>query len=227
MWADEAVPRLQALGLGSDGGRAGRTGWPGSANRRSPSCSARRCSGRPTRSSRRTPGPRRSTSGSRPSRPTTTSAEDARRSGGRGVARGTLGDYVWATGETTWSDAIGARLGELGWTLAVVEIGTGGSVAALFGDAPWLRFDESIAAEAPAATAHGSRADGPDGDDAPTRPTRQRPTTSSATRGGPASSAARTSASPSGPGRASGDTAVSIAVVDAVRRAPASGASSS
>ena len=72
-----------------------------------------------------------------------------------GVVEAKLGGYVWARGETTWSDAIGARLVELGWTLAVVEIGTGGSLAALFGDAAWLRFDESIAAEAPAATAHG------------------------------------------------------------------------
>lgn len=65
-----------------------------------------------------------------------------------------LGDHVWATGETTWADAIGARLRELGWTLAVVEIGTGGSVATVLGDADWLRFDETIAANAPAATAH-------------------------------------------------------------------------
>jgi competence/damage-inducible protein CinA-like protein len=65
-----------------------------------------------------------------------------------------LGEHVWATGEATWSDAIGARLGELGWSLAVVEIGTGGSVDALLGDAGWLRFDESVAADAPAATAH-------------------------------------------------------------------------
>jgi hypothetical protein len=61
---------------------------------------------------------------------------------------------VWATGETTWSDAIGARLGELGWTLAIVEIGTGGSLDALFGDASWLRFDETISPDAPAAEAH-------------------------------------------------------------------------
>jgi competence/damage-inducible protein CinA-like protein len=65
-----------------------------------------------------------------------------------------LGDHVWATGETTWADAIGARLGELGWTLAVVEIGTGGSVGMVLGDADWLRFDETMAANAPAATAH-------------------------------------------------------------------------
>ena len=67
-----------------------------------------------------------------------------------------LGSYVWATGETTWGDAIGTRLGELGWTLAAVEIGTGGSVGALFGDAPWVRFDETIATDAPAAAAHGT-----------------------------------------------------------------------
>jgi nicotinamide-nucleotide amidase len=71
------------------------------------------------------------------------------------VVLGHLGDHVWATGETTWSEAVGARLGELGWTLAVVEIGTGGSLDALLGDEPWLRFDESIAPESPAAEAHG------------------------------------------------------------------------
>jgi hypothetical protein len=71
------------------------------------------------------------------------------------VVIGHLGDHVWATGETTWSEALGARLGELGWTLAVVEIGTGGSLDALLGDEPWLRFDESIAPESPAAASHG------------------------------------------------------------------------
>jgi nicotinamide-nucleotide amidase len=70
-----------------------------------------------------------------------------------------LAGYVWATGETTWSDAIGARLGELAWTLAVVEIGTGGSLDALFGDAPWLRFDETISPDAPAAVAHARPSD--------------------------------------------------------------------
>ena len=80
-----------------------------------------------------------------------------------------LGAYVWATGATTWSEAIGDRLDTLGWTLAGVEIGTGGSVNTLFGDAPWVRFLESIAPEAPAATAHGTAADieEPDGDDVP------------------------------------------------------------
>ncbi len=70
-----------------------------------------------------------------------------------------LGGYVWASGDTTWSQAIGQRLTELDWTLAIVEIGTGGSLDALFGDAEWLRFDESIAPEAPAATEHGPAPD--------------------------------------------------------------------
>lgn len=77
------------------------------------------------------------------------------------IVRDHLGGHIWATGETTWSQALGARLGELGWTLAAVEIGTGGSVNALFGDAPWVRFDESIATDAPAAAAHGAEPDGP------------------------------------------------------------------
>ena len=71
-----------------------------------------------------------------------------------------VGRYVWATGNTTWAEAIGARLGELGWNLAAVEIGTGGSLAALLGDAPWVRFDEVMAPEAPAAHAHGGHGDG-------------------------------------------------------------------
>ena len=53
-----------------------------------------------------------------------------------------LGEHVWAEGDTTWSQAIGERLGSLGWRLAVVETGTGGQVAALFGDVPWLALAE-------------------------------------------------------------------------------------
>jgi len=66
-----------------------------------------------------------------------------------------VGEYVWSTGETTWSEAIGSRLEVLGWTLAAVEIGTGGSLGALLGDAAWFRFNETISPEAPAARAHG------------------------------------------------------------------------
>ena len=69
-----------------------------------------------------------------------------------------VGEHVWATGETTWSQAIGARLGELGWTLAAVEIGTAGALGELIGDTAWFRFDEAIAPEAPAARAHAAEA---------------------------------------------------------------------
>ncbi|MDO8485168.1 MAG: hypothetical protein Q7S35_09510 [Candidatus Limnocylindrales bacterium] len=69
-----------------------------------------------------------------------------------------VGEYVWATGETTWSEAIGARLGELGWNLAAVEIGTAGSFGTLLGDAAWFRFDETISLDAPAARAHARKA---------------------------------------------------------------------
>jgi nicotinamide-nucleotide amidase len=67
-----------------------------------------------------------------------------------------VGEYVWATGDTTWSQAIGARLGALGWTLSAVEIGTAGSLGELLGDAEWFRFVESIVLDAPAARAHGN-----------------------------------------------------------------------
>lgn len=81
-----------------------------------------------------------------------------------GAARSVLdlvGDHVWSTGETTWSGAIGNRLDELGWTLAIVEIGSAGQLASLIGDASWLRFSEALAADAPVALAHG---DDPHGD---------------------------------------------------------------
>ena len=53
-----------------------------------------------------------------------------------------LGDHVWATGSETWADAIGARLGERGWRLALAELGTRGQVTTLFGDVDWLALAE-------------------------------------------------------------------------------------
>ena len=44
-----------------------------------------------------------------------------------------LGRYVWATGETTWADAVSAALEQRGWTLAIVELGMGGALTALLG----------------------------------------------------------------------------------------------
>ncbi len=100
----------------------------------------------------------------------TTSAEDLVETASQAVL-GLVGDHVWATGETTWSGAIGQRLQELGWTLAVVEIGSAGQLASLLGDAPWLRFSEALAADAPGALAHGDDTDGdPTGAEAPSGP---------------------------------------------------------
>ena len=56
--------------------------------------------------------------------------------------RARLGDHIWATGETTWSEAIGARLAQLGWTLATLEVGTGGTLVHLLGPVPWLASAE-------------------------------------------------------------------------------------
>jgi nicotinamide-nucleotide amidase len=67
---------------------------------------------------------------------------------------GLVGDHVWAEGETTWSEAIGAELTARGWTMACVEIGTGAALTALLGDPGWLRLTESLAADAPAAAVH-------------------------------------------------------------------------
>jgi nicotinamide-nucleotide amidase len=46
--------------------------------------------------------------------------------------------HVWATGQTTWAEAIGSRLAELDWTLATVEIGTAGTLVGLLGELPML-----------------------------------------------------------------------------------------
>ncbi|TAK03021.1 MAG: hypothetical protein EPO36_00300 [Chloroflexota bacterium] len=45
-----------------------------------------------------------------------------------------VGDHVWGRGDVTWAAAIGERLAERGWRLAVVELGTRGSVLALLGE---------------------------------------------------------------------------------------------
>jgi nicotinamide-nucleotide amidase len=71
----------------------------------------------------------------------------------------TVGGHVWAEGDTTWPEAIGTALTERNHALAIVEVATGGSLAALLGDRDWLRFSESLAQETATARAHGT-ADG-------------------------------------------------------------------
>jgi nicotinamide-nucleotide amidase len=54
-----------------------------------------------------------------------------------------LAANIWATGDQTWSGAIGARLSERGWRLALVELGTRGQMTTLLGDVDWLAIAET------------------------------------------------------------------------------------
>lgn len=56
------------------------------------------------------------------------------------IVRERLGEHIWAEGDTSWAAAVGERLAERGWRLAVEEIGTAGQVAVLFGDVTWLEL---------------------------------------------------------------------------------------
>jgi nicotinamide-nucleotide amidase len=49
-----------------------------------------------------------------------------------------VGEHVWARGDMRWPDAIDIRMADLGWRAACTEIGLGGELLALCGDAPWL-----------------------------------------------------------------------------------------
>ena len=73
------------------------------------------------------------------------------------VVREKLGDHIWATGETTWGEAIGDRLAELGWTLATLELGTGGALAHLLGALPALASAE-VRATVPGTLVEAARA---------------------------------------------------------------------
>ncbi len=61
--------------------------------------------------------------------------------------------WIFARGEATWPDVLGGRLA--GRSLAVVEAGTGGQLAALLGSAPWFVRGEVLPGAERAA--HGSR----------------------------------------------------------------------
>jgi nicotinamide-nucleotide amidase len=69
-----------------------------------------------------------------------------------------LDGHVWAEGTMTWPGAIEEALGP-GGTLAVVEVATGGTFAALLGDRDWVTFTESLGASTATARDHAT----PDG----------------------------------------------------------------
>ena len=67
-----------------------------------------------------------------------------------------LDGHVWSEGETTWADAIGEALSVRRSSLAIVEVGTAGALAVLFGDRSWIRIAESFSADGPVAREHGT-----------------------------------------------------------------------
>jgi nicotinamide-nucleotide amidase len=84
--------------------------------------------------------------------------------------RSLLAKHVWGEGETTWSQAIGNALEERGWTCSIVEVGTGGSLATLLGDVPWLRLAETLSVDAPGAAHHPDAEGTPTTGSAPSTP---------------------------------------------------------
>ena len=143
MWSDEVLPRLRARGLGSDA--AARTfrltgiGESAVAEILGEELLRRRDPEIATYARLEAVDVRVSASGA-DARGTTA---EVRVEEAAAVVSERLGDYIWAEGDTTWADAIGARLGALDWRLAIDETGTGGQVAALLGDVPWLTLVEA------------------------------------------------------------------------------------
>jgi nicotinamide-nucleotide amidase len=143
MWADEALPRLRALGLGTD--MAVQTfRLTGIGESQVAEILGEEMLRRPdpevaTYARVEAVDIRVSASGAGDDG---TSAAD-RVAVASAVVRDRLGGYIWAEGDTTWSTAVGRRLGELGWRLAVDETGAGGQVGLVLGDGEWLALVES------------------------------------------------------------------------------------
>jgi nicotinamide-nucleotide amidase len=58
-----------------------------------------------------------------------------------------LGKYIWATGDTTWAEAVTTALTDRGWTLAFAERGMGGALTALLGGLDAVLRTESAASD--------------------------------------------------------------------------------
>jgi nicotinamide-nucleotide amidase len=71
-----------------------------------------------------------------------------------------LAEHVWAEGSQTWADAIGARLADRGWRLALTELGTRGQVVTLFGDVDWISLAEARPDDRASDTEPGNQDDG-------------------------------------------------------------------
>jgi hypothetical protein len=54
------------------------------------------------------------------------------------VVLAAVGKHVWGRDSDTWPGVLSRELSARGWTVALVEAGTGGSTMRLLGDAQWL-----------------------------------------------------------------------------------------
>lgn len=63
------------------------------------------------------------------------SGERAAVTAAEAAIRSALDEHIWATGDTSWAEAIAEALRSRSWRLATVEIGTRGSLVALLGEA--------------------------------------------------------------------------------------------
>jgi nicotinamide-nucleotide amidase len=57
-----------------------------------------------------------------------------------------VGRHVWGHGYDTWPAVLGRELERRGWSVALVEIGTGGAAVRLLDEAPWLTSTRTVAA---------------------------------------------------------------------------------
>jgi nicotinamide-nucleotide amidase len=57
-----------------------------------------------------------------------------------------VGRHVWGHGNDTWPAVLGRELDRRGWSVALVEIGTGGAAARLLDEASWLTSTRTVAA---------------------------------------------------------------------------------
>ncbi|MFI5258396.1 MAG: competence/damage-inducible protein A [Candidatus Limnocylindrales bacterium] len=64
-----------------------------------------------------------------------------------------VGDHVWGRDDDTWPGVLGRELDSRSLSVALVDVGTGGSTARLIGDASWLRSARTIGAGDPSADA--------------------------------------------------------------------------
>jgi nicotinamide-nucleotide amidase len=168
MWADEALPRLRAQGLGQDVAvrtfRLNGIGESAVAEILGEEILRRTDPEIATYARVEAVDVRVSASGTDAEGVTAASRVDA----AAAVVQEQLAEHIWAEGETTWADAVGGRLEALGWRLAVEELGTGGQVGALFGDVPWLVRATTRALDGPsrggAGTTEPASGEAPTGD---------------------------------------------------------------